>query len=66
MIDYIEGLLEMRMLLVKVHDAMLKNDTAAARLHLSSLRFVASATDEQIVKQFPKQSGVDAKIISIR
>jgi hypothetical protein len=66
MIDYIQGILEMRSLLNKIGDAMLKNDSAAARIHLNSLRYVASLTDEQIVKQFPAASGVEAKIISIR
>jgi hypothetical protein len=53
MIDYIQGLLEIKALTKMAHDALLKHDAEGARTCLARIRLIASETDEMICKQFP-------------
>ncbi len=57
MIDYSEGILKIKDLIYKVYQHMLTNDPTAARIALADIRVIASQLDEQIVKQFPTETG---------
>ena len=57
MIDYIEGLLELKDRLRGIEDAMLKKDVRAARLMLADMRYLAEETDSHICRQFPRETG---------
>jgi hypothetical protein len=57
MIDYIEGLIDIRDRLQKCEDAMLKKDVRGARLLLADIRYLTEETDSHICKQFPKETG---------
>lgn len=59
MIDYSEGIHRMKDLIYKVYQHLLTNNPGAARVALSDIRVIASQVDEQIVKQYPKQTGHD-------
>jgi hypothetical protein len=56
-VDYVEGLLEMRDRLKRVEEALLKRQYREARLLLGDIRHAASETDSQIVKQFARELG---------
>lgn len=57
MVDYVEGLLEIRDRLKRVEEALLKRQYREARLLLGDIRHAASETDSQIVKQFARELG---------
>ncbi len=57
MIDYIEGVIELKQRLQGVEDAMLKKDIRGARLLLADIRYLADETDSHLCKQFPKETG---------
>ena len=57
MIDYIEGVIELKQRLQGVESAMLKQDIRGARLLLADIRFLAEETDSHLCKQFPKETG---------
>jgi hypothetical protein len=57
MIDYVEGLLELKDRVRGIEEAMLKKDVRAARLLLADIRFLAEETDSHLCKQFPKETG---------
>lgn len=57
MIDYIEGLLELKDRIRGIEDAMLKKDIRGARLLLADIRFLSEETDLHICRQFPKETG---------
>lgn len=57
MIDYVEGLLELKDRIRGIEGAMLKKDVRAARLLLADIRFLAEETDSHLCKQFPKETG---------
>jgi hypothetical protein len=57
MVDYVEGLLEIRDRLRRVEEALLKKQVREARLLLGDIRHAAAETDSQIVKQFPRELG---------
>jgi hypothetical protein len=52
MIDYVEGLLDIKKTLKDIEDAILKQRIREARLLLSDLRHLAGETDSQLVRQF--------------
>lgn len=58
MVDYVEGLLEIKDRLRRVEEALLKKQFREARLLLSDIRHAASETDSQIVKQFKVELGL--------
>jgi hypothetical protein len=53
MVDYIEGLLEIRERLRGVEKALLEGRTREARLLLGDIRHAANETEIQIIRQFP-------------
>ena len=57
MIDYIEGLLELKDRIRSIESAMLKKDIREARLLLADIRYLAEETDSHICRQFPKETG---------
>lgn len=57
MIDYIEGVIELKQRLQGVENAMLKSDIRGARLLLADIRYLADETDSHLCKQFPKETG---------
>jgi hypothetical protein len=57
MIDYIEGVIELKQRLQGIEDAMLKKDIRGARLLLADIRFLAEETDSHLCKQFPRETG---------
>ena len=57
MIDYVEGLLELKDRVRGIEEAMLKKDVRAARLLLADIRFLAEETDSHLCKQVPKETG---------
>lgn len=57
MIDYVEGLLELKDRIRRIESAMLKNDIREARLLLADIRYLAEETDSHICRQFPKETG---------
>lgn len=57
MIDYSEGILKIKELTYMVYQHLLGQDPTAARIALADIRVIASQLDEQIVKQFPKETG---------
>lgn len=57
MIDYVEGLLELKDRVRGIEEAMLKKDVRAARLLLADIRYLAEETDSHLCKQFPKETG---------
>lgn len=52
MVDYSEGLLEIKKTLKDVENALLQKRIREARLLLSDIRHLAGETDSQIVRQF--------------
>ena len=57
MVDYVEGLLEMKDRLKRVEEALLAQQFREARLLLGDIRHAAGETDSQIVKQFKVELG---------
>ena len=57
MVDYVEGLLEIKDRIKRVEEALLKRQYREARLLLGDIRHAASETDSQIVKQFARELG---------
>ena len=57
MVDYVEGLLEMKDRLKRVEEALLAKQFREARLLLGDIRHAAGETDSQIVKQFKVELG---------
>ncbi len=57
MVDYVEGLLEMKDRLKRVEEALLAQQYREARLLLGDIRHAAGETDSQIVKQFKVELG---------
>lgn len=57
MIDYIEGLIELKARLHNIEQLMLKQDIRGARLLLSDIRYLAEETDSHLCKQFPRETG---------
>ena len=57
MVDYVEGLLEIKDRIKRVEEALLKRQYREARLLLGDIRHAASETDSQIVKQFKVELG---------
>lgn len=57
MIDYVEGLLELKDRVRRAEDSMLKKDIRGARLLLADIRYLAEETDSHICRQFPKETG---------
>jgi hypothetical protein len=56
-VDYVEGLLEIKDRIKRVEEALLKRQYREARLLLGDIRHAASETDSQIVKQFARELG---------
>jgi len=56
-VDYVEGLLEMKDRLKRVEEALLAQRYREARLLLGDIRHAAGETDSQIVKQFKVELG---------
>jgi hypothetical protein len=56
-VDYVEGLLEMKDRLKRVEEALLAQQYREARLLLGDIRHAAGETDSQIVKQFKVELG---------
>jgi hypothetical protein len=59
MLDYSEGVLRIKDLIYDVYQHLLANKPSAARIALADIRVIANQLDEQIVKQFPKETGHD-------
>ena len=57
MVDYVEGLLEIKDRIKRVEEALLAKQYREARLLLGDIRHAAAETDSQIVKQFPVELG---------
>jgi hypothetical protein len=57
LVDYVEGLLEMKDRLKRVEEALLAQQFREARLLLGDIRHAAGETDSQIVKQFARELG---------
>jgi hypothetical protein len=55
--DYIEGVIALDKFLKQLREKLLKHDYAGARTIISNMRYMSSKLDEQIVKQFPKETG---------
>jgi len=57
MLDYSEGVLEIKARLKAVDKALLANQIREARLLFSDIRHIAEQMDSQLCKQFPKETG---------
>ena len=57
MLDYSEGVLEIKARLKAAESALLANQIREARLLLSDIRFLAEETDSHLCKQFPTETG---------
>lgn len=57
MTDYIEGVIELEKFIKQLREKLLKRDYIGARTIISNMRYMSSKLDEQIVKQFPKETG---------
>lgn len=57
MIDYVEGLLELKDRVRRAEESMLKKDIRGARLLLADIRYLAEETDSHLCRQFPKETG---------
>jgi hypothetical protein len=57
MIDYVEGLIDIKARLREIESSMLKKDIRGARLLLADIRYLSEETDSHICKQFPKETG---------
>ena len=57
MIDYVEGLLELKDRVRRAEESMLKKDIRGARLLLADIRYLAEETDSHLCRQFPTETG---------
>ena len=57
MIDYCEGVLEIKARLKAIDKALLANQIREARLLFADIRYIAEQMDGQLCKQFPKETG---------
>lgn len=57
MVDYSEGVLELRRLIDVLHRSLLERDPASARDICAQIVAEARLVDKQIVIQFPKETG---------
>lgn len=57
MVDYSEGILNLKKLVDKLHRALLERDPMAARDMCAQIVAEARLVDKQVVLQFPKETG---------
>lgn len=57
MVDYAEGVLELRRLIEALHRSLLEKDVVTARDVCAQIVAEARLVDKQIVVQFPKETG---------
>lgn len=57
MTDYIEGVLDMERMFKDLRSCLLKRDYMEARRVISQLRYMSYQVDDQIVKQYPVETG---------
>ncbi len=57
MLDYSEGVLEIKARLKAAESALLANQIREARLLFSDIRFIAEEMDSHLCRQFPQETG---------
>ena len=57
MLDYAEGVLDIKARLKAAEEALLRKQVREARLLFADIRFIAEEMDSQLCRQFPRETG---------